>query len=297
MRRKHSTDPEEGTCSIVDSSMDDNSRNSGIDTYLDRNSSSGSDMSELAIHTLLVETRARDLDKELYQDPDSDRYLIPGERVFDNAADDLETIAVSKRSISLLPQKEVVRTDLQPFKKETQPLAKIWCVKMEEDTHQPNELNSQMRVMKTYLNARYRLSDLLRAQRNVRMTSNLKRWIETGASDKGDLEEDSYRILRRYFMKKEGRLYLNKEGIVACKRREEDKVLYKCNAIVLPQLYQTELLFRSHDQAGHQGIKKVYHRTLMCFDWPGMKKACEKWVTACLSCQQVKDPRKLRFPL
>ena len=25
-----------------------------------------------------------------------------------------------------------------------------------------------------------------------------------------------------------------------------------------------------------------------------MKKACEKWVTACLSCQQVKDPRKLR---
>ena len=28
-----------------------------------------------------------------------------------------------------------------------------------------------------------------------------------------------------------------------------------------------------------------------------MKKACEKWVTACLSCQQVKDQRKLRFPL
>ena len=72
----------------------------------------------------------------MYQDPDSDRYLIPSERVFDNAADDLETIVVSKRSISLLPQKEVVRTDLQPFKKETQPLAKIWCVKMEEDTHQ-----------------------------------------------------------------------------------------------------------------------------------------------------------------
>ena len=74
----------------------------------------------------------------MYQDPGSDRYLIPSERVFDNAADDLETIAVSKRSISLLPQKEVVRTDLQPFKQETQPLATIWCVKMEEDTHEPN---------------------------------------------------------------------------------------------------------------------------------------------------------------
>ena len=98
-------------------------------------------------------------------------------------------------------------------------------------------------------------------------------------------------------MQKEGRLYLNKDGIVACKRREEDRVLYKYNAIVVPQLYQTELLFRSHDQMGHQGIDKVYQRILKRFEWPGMKKACEKWVTACLSCQQVKDPRKLRFPL
>ena len=240
-------------------------RNSGIDTYSDRNSSSGSELSELAIHTLLVETRARDLDRAVYQDPDSDRYLVPGERVFDNAADDLETIAVSKRLMSLLPQKEVVRTDLQPFEQETQPLAKIWCVRMEEDTDHPNELNSQMRVMKTYLKARYRLSDLLRAQRNDRMRSNMKKWIENGSPDKRDLEEDSYRILRQYFMQKEGRLYLNKDGIVACKRRDEFKVLYEYNAIVLPQLYQTQLLFRSHDQMGHQGIDKVYQRILKRF--------------------------------
>ena len=297
MRRKYGHDLEERAVSSTTPLTDDKSESSRMNTYSDRNSTSGSELSELAIHTLLVETRARDLDREVYQDPDSDRYLIPSESVFDNAADDLEKIAVSKRSISLLPQKEVVRTILQPFKQETQPLAKIWCVKMEEDTHQPNELNSQMRVMKTYLKARYRLSDLLRAQRNDRMTSNLKRWIENGSPDKGDLEEDSYRILRQYFMQKEGRLYLNKDGIVACKRREEDRVLYKYNAIVLPQLYQTELLFRSHDQMGHQGIDKVYQRILKRFEWPGMKKACEKWVTACLSCQQVKDPRKLRFPL
>ena len=66
---------------------------------------------------------------------------------------------------------------------------------------------------------------------------------------------------------------------------------------MLPQLYQTELLLRSHDQMGNQGIDKIYQRILKRFEWPGMKKACEKWVTACLSCQQVKDPRKLRFPL
>ena len=32
MNRTHKTDPEEGTCSIADPSIDDNSRNSGIDT-------------------------------------------------------------------------------------------------------------------------------------------------------------------------------------------------------------------------------------------------------------------------
>ena len=45
---------------------------------------------------------------------------------------------------------------------------------------------------------------------------------------------------------------------------------------------------------GHQGINKVYQRILKRFEWPGMKKACEKWVRAC---QQVKDPKKLRFQL
>ena len=32
-------------------------------------------------------------------------------------------------------------------------------------------------------------------------------------------------------MQKEVGLYLNKDGIVACKRREEDKVMYKYNSI------------------------------------------------------------------
>ena len=27
------------------------------------------------------------------------------------------------------------------------------------------------------------------------------------------------------------------------------------------------------------------------------KNACKKWVTACLSCQKVRDSKKLRFPL
>ena len=106
-------------------------------------------------------------------------------------------------------------------------IEEIACVQEQnrEDEILSGELSSQFRVMKTYLKARYRLSDLLSLQRIDGMTSNLKRWIENGAPDKGDLEKDSYRILRQYYMQKEGRLYLNKDGIVACKKREEDKFL------------------------------------------------------------------------
>ena len=163
------------TCSTVVSSFDNTSRKSESYNYSDRNSGTGSDLSKLAIHQLLVETRARDLDREVYHDPDSDRYLIPSGKILDNAADDLEMIAVLRHLMNLIPQKEAVRTDLQPFKQETEQLPKIWCVKMEDDTHQPNELKSHLRVMKSYLKVRYRLSDLLRAQRNDRMTINLKK--------------------------------------------------------------------------------------------------------------------------
>ena len=48
---------------------------------------------------------------------------------------------------------------------------------------------------------------------------------------------------------------------------------------------------------GHQGVDKVYKRIQKRFEWPGLKKACEKWISACLTCQQAKDPRKHRFPL
>ena len=104
-------------------------------------------------------------------------------------------------------------------------MKKIWCVKLMDDAHAPEIMSGQMNVVKTYLKARCRLSDLLRAQRNDRMTSSLKRWIENGAPDKGDLEEDSYKILKQFYLKRNDLLYLNKDGIVACKRKEEDKVL------------------------------------------------------------------------
>ena len=98
---------------------------------------------------------------------------------------------------SALPHGTVVRNNLEPYVQEASPLKKIWCVKLTDDAHAP-EVMSGLNVVKTYLKAIHRLSALLRVQRNDRMTSSLKRWIENGAPDKGDLEEDSYKILKQF---------------------------------------------------------------------------------------------------
>ena len=95
----------------------------------------------------------------------------------DNAADELELIAVTKRPTRLLPHGTVVRTNLEPSVQEATHLKKIWCVKLMDNAHGPQIMSGQLNKVKTYMKARYRLSDLLRAQRNDRMTSNLKRWI------------------------------------------------------------------------------------------------------------------------
>ena len=101
-----------------------------------------------------------------------------------NDADELELIAVSKGPTRILPHGKVVRTNLDPSVQEATPLKKIWCVKFMDDAHAPEVIIEQLNVVKTYLKARYRLSDLLEAQPNDRMTSNLKRGIEYKALDK-----------------------------------------------------------------------------------------------------------------
>ena len=121
---------------------------------------SNSDVSELAIHSLLVEWKQRGLHREMHQDPDRDRYTSDEEgTVVDKAADERELIAVSKRPTRLLPHATVVRTNLELSVQEATPFKKLWCVKLMDDAHAPEIVSGQLNVMKTYLKARYRLSD------------------------------------------------------------------------------------------------------------------------------------------
>ena len=89
--------------------------------------------------------------------------------------------------------------------------------------HNPGEMNGQIMALKEHVKARYRLSDLIRAQKNDKMTSNLSKWIHSGVKEKGELEEDSYKILSQFYKEKRDLLYHTAEGVVACKRRDEEK--------------------------------------------------------------------------
>ena len=68
---------------------------------------------------------------------------------------------------------------------------------------------------------------------------------------------------------------------------------------MLPQLYQIELRFRSHDPMCHQGVDKVYNRIQKRFVWPGLKKACEKWrrTPGTVNMSTGKGPQETSVPL
>ena len=68
--------------------------------------------------------------------------------VVDNAAEELELIAMSKRPTRLLPHGTIVRTTLGPSVQEATPLKKIWCVKLMDDAHAPEIMSGQLNVIK-----------------------------------------------------------------------------------------------------------------------------------------------------
>ena len=253
---------------------------------------SSDDQSSLCM--ILAEENMRHRVRELQTDPSSGTYNLDQQEV--RKGEELEKIAVSRKPFRELSCNSNVRTNMVP-EDDRKIMRRIVCVKLKDDIHNPGEMNGQIMALKEHVKARYRLSDLIRAQKNDKMTSTFSKWIRTGSKEKGDQEEDSYKILSQFYKERKDLLYHTADGVVACKRKDEEKILHKHNLIILPQLYQMEVLFRSHDQMGHQGIDKVQQRILHRFDWPGLRKACERWVNACLACLQVKDPRKMKFPL
>ena len=100
---------------------------------------------------------------------------------------------MSRKPFRELSYNSIVRTNLESDDDRVV-LRRIVCVKLKDEIHSLRELNGQTMALKEHVKARYRLSDLIRAQKNDKMTSNLSKWIRTGIKKKEDLKEDIYNI-------------------------------------------------------------------------------------------------------
>ena len=96
-------------------------------------------------------------------------------------------------------------------------------MKLKDDIHNPGELNGHIIALKEHVKARYRRSDLIRARKNYKKTSNISKGIRTGVKEKGDLDEDSYKILSQFYREKKELLYHTADGVVFCRRKDEEK--------------------------------------------------------------------------
>ena len=145
--------------------------------------------------------------------------------------EELEKI-VSKKSFRELSCNSNVGTNLEPDD-DREVLRRIVCLKLKDDIHSPGELNGQMMALKEHVKARYKLSDMIRVQKNHKMTINFLKWIRTGVKEKGDLREDIYKIMSQFYKERRDLLYHTADDVVPCKRKDE-KMLHKHNLILLP---------------------------------------------------------------
>ena len=140
---------------------------------------------------ILAEEKMRHRDRELQTYPSSGTYNLDQQEV--RGGEELEKIAVSRKPFRALSCNSNVRTNLVP-EGDRKIMKRIVCVKLKDDIHNPGEINGQIKALKEHVKARYRLSDLIRAQTNDKMTSNLSKWIRTGSKEKGNLKKTATRF-------------------------------------------------------------------------------------------------------
>ena len=80
-------------------------------------------------------------------------------------------------------------------------------------------------------------------------------------------------MIKRYFAYNKDELEINAQGVLIKKRKPEKKFLYEHNAIIAPQLLQSEILFRMHELNHHQGMNKTIDKIDLRFDWAGMHQS------------------------
>ncbi len=132
--------------------------------------------------------------------------------------------------------------------------------------------------------ATYSVADLSRAQRTDLVTAAIRKCMQEGqlrgtphktkpsGSEENQLDADVGKIIRDFYNYWKAQLYVNSQDALCCRRKPDEKI-FDHDAIVLPQLYHAEVLFRAHNEQGHQRMDKVIARVEQRFIWPGLNSA------------------------
>ena len=143
------------------------------------------------------------------------------------------------------------------------------------------------------------IKDLVLAQNRDVHVLALKKLVQCESLDNDVFPENVREFARNYFPQKKDLLFINKNDVLCVQYSPTQRPLHERPCmIIMPQLYQHEILFRAHDAMGHQGISKVVARIQERHTWPGIRRSVGRYVGQCLTCQQVRDkPGDVRFQL
>ena len=134
------------------------------------------------------------------------------------------------------------------------------------------------------------LKDVVLAQNRDVHVLALQKFVSNKNIDHDIIPGDVCAFARTCFKQKTNLLFLNSNGVLCAKYPHSQGSLDERPCmIVMPQLYQHEILFRAHDAMGHQGISKVIARIQERHTWLGLRRTVGQYVGQCLTCQQVRD--------
>ncbi len=150
---------------------------------------------------------------------------------------------------------------------------------------------------------KYGTLQLKKAQRQDVALSTIIRYLFL-ESTQGVTPKRSQPALKSLTQAQKGWFTRNKQELelsekkVLLKRIEGPDGITMRRTIVLPQLYQWEVMHEAHDMMGHQGENKTYAKIAEFFDFPGMREEISKYVASCPRCQQSKGHNPVRnYPL
>ena len=118
----------------------------------------------------------------------------------------------------------------------------------------------------------YGIRDLVRAQKSDVHVLVLEKLVNNEDIDQDFFPEDVRTFARIYFKQKKDLLFVNSNGVLRARYPPSQCLLHErpCK-IVMPQLYQHEILFRACDAFGHLGISIIVARLQERHIWPGIR--------------------------